>query len=62
MDRIFYDHDDGVLYDDADGTGAGEQVTLAKLSARLRLTSLDFLIIQPNAPESGNTGAVIASA
>lgn len=44
-DRILYDRDDGVLYYDADGTGASEQVAVAKLSPGLRLTSLDFLII-----------------
>jgi Ca2+-binding RTX toxin-like protein len=44
-DRILYDRDDGVLYYDADGTGTSEQVAFAKLSAGLRLTSLDFQII-----------------
>ncbi|MBJ6124908.1 calcium-binding protein [Microvirga splendida] len=44
-DRIIYDRDDGMLYYDADGTGASEQVAVAKLSDGLRLTSLDFLII-----------------
>ncbi len=44
-DRILYDRDDGVLYYDADGTGAGEQTAFAKLSAGLRLTSLDFQVI-----------------
>ncbi len=44
-DRILYDRDDGVLYYDADGTGATEQVALAKLSDGLRLTSLNFLIV-----------------
>jgi|GEM_PF-6690736 len=44
-DRIIYDRDDGVLYYDADGTGVSEQVAVAKVSAGLRLTSLDFLII-----------------
>ncbi|MGF9764663.1 hypothetical protein AAII07_57255 [Microvirga sp. 0TCS3.31] len=44
-DRIIYDRDDGVLYYDADGTGATEQVAFAKLSVGLRITSLDFQII-----------------
>lgn len=44
-DRIIYDRDDGVLYYDADGSGATEQVAFAKLSTGLRITSLDFLII-----------------
>jgi hypothetical protein len=44
-DRILYDRDDGVLYYDADGTGATAQVAFAKLSDGLKLTSLDFLIV-----------------
>ncbi|MBF9194832.1 calcium-binding protein [Microvirga terrestris] len=44
-DRILYDRDNGVLYYDADGTGASEQLAFAKLSAGLRITSLDFQII-----------------
>jgi Ca2+-binding RTX toxin-like protein len=44
-DRIIYDRDDGVLYYDADGAGAGKQVAFAKLSAALSMTSLDFLVI-----------------
>jgi hypothetical protein len=43
--RILYDRDDGVLYYDADGTGASEQVAFAKLSDGLRLTSRDFQVI-----------------
>jgi len=44
-DRILYDRDVGILYYDADGTGPIEQVAFAKLSAGLRMTSLDFQII-----------------
>jgi Ca2+-binding RTX toxin-like protein len=44
-DRIIYDRDDGVLYYDADGTGTTGQVAFAKLSAGLKITSLDFHII-----------------
>jgi Ca2+-binding RTX toxin-like protein len=44
-DRIIYDRDDGILYYDADGTSATEQVAFAKLSAGLRITSSDFHII-----------------
>jgi hypothetical protein len=44
-DRIIYDRDDGVLYYDADGTGASEQVAFAKLSVGLRMTALDFQVI-----------------
>jgi Ca2+-binding RTX toxin-like protein len=44
-DRIIYDRDDGFLYYDADGVGAGEQVAFAKLSVGLRVTSLDFQIV-----------------
>ena len=43
--RILYDRNDGVLYYDADGTGTTEQVAFAKLSAGLKITSLDFHII-----------------
>lgn len=44
-DRIIYDRDDGVLYYDQDGTGAGAQVAFAKLSTGLRMTYLDFQVI-----------------
>ncbi|HEV2564445.1 MAG TPA: calcium-binding protein [Microvirga sp.] len=44
-DRIIYDRGNGVLYYDQDGTGATEQVVVAKLSTGLRMTNLDFLVI-----------------
>ncbi len=44
-DRIIYDRDDGVLYYDQDGTGAGAQVAFAKISTGLRMTSLDFQVV-----------------
>jgi Ca2+-binding RTX toxin-like protein len=44
-DRVIYDSDNGVLYYDQDGTGATEQVIVAKLSTGLKMTNLDFLVI-----------------
>lgn len=44
-DRIIHDRSNGVLYYDQDGTGATEQVAVAKLSTGLRMTNLDVLII-----------------
>lgn len=44
-DRVIYDRSNGALYYDQDGTGATEQVMVAKLSTGLRLTSLDILVI-----------------
>ncbi|MBQ0823034.1 hypothetical protein KBI52_22865 [Microvirga sp. HBU67558] len=44
-DRIIYDRAAGVLYYDQDGTGASEQIVVAKLSAGLKMTSLDILVI-----------------
>jgi hypothetical protein len=44
-DRIIYDRSNGVLYYDQDGTGATEQVVVAKLSTGLRMTNLDVLVI-----------------
>lgn len=43
-DRIIYDRTTGVLYYDQDGTGATEQIALAKLSVGLRMTALDFQV------------------
>jgi Ca2+-binding RTX toxin-like protein len=43
-DRVIYDRSNGVLYYDPDGTGATEQVSVAKLSTGLKMTSLDILI------------------
>lgn len=44
-DRVIYDRNDGVLYYDQDGSGASEQVAVAKLSTGLRMTNLDILVI-----------------
>ncbi|ANY77694.1 hypothetical protein BB934_05145 [Microvirga ossetica] len=44
-DRVIYDRTNGVLFYDQDGSGATEQVVVAKLSTGLRMTSLDILVI-----------------
>jgi hypothetical protein len=44
-DRVIYDRANGVLYYDQDGTGATEQVMVAKLSVGLKMTNLDILVI-----------------
>jgi Ca2+-binding RTX toxin-like protein len=44
-DRIIYNQTSGALWYDADGTGAGDAVYFAQLSAGLALTSADFLVI-----------------
>jgi Ca2+-binding RTX toxin-like protein len=44
-DRVIYDRNEGVLYYDRDGSGAAEQVILAKLSTGLRMTNQDVLVI-----------------
>ncbi|MBL0405041.1 hypothetical protein JKG68_13775 [Microvirga aerilata] len=44
-DRIIYDRDQGVLYYDHDGSGATEQIVVAKLSTGLRMTNMDILVI-----------------
>jgi hypothetical protein len=44
-DYIIYDNKKGVLYYDADGSGAGRQVEIAKLSKNLKLTSNDLFVI-----------------
>ncbi len=43
--RLIYDEDDGNLYYDADGTGAGARVQFAVLDTGLALTNLDFLVV-----------------
>ncbi|WP_404290613.1 calcium-binding protein [Microvirga sp. RSM25] len=44
-DRVIYDRTNGVLYYDQDGSGATEQVVVAKLSTGLKMTNLDILVI-----------------
>jgi Ca2+-binding RTX toxin-like protein len=44
-DRLIYDRGTGFLYYDQDGTGAAEQVAVVKLSAGLKLTNLDILVV-----------------
>lgn len=43
--RIIYDKDDGKLYYDADGNGAGAKILFAELATNLKLTAADFIII-----------------
>ncbi|EFG9152744.1 calcium-binding protein, partial [Escherichia coli] len=44
-DRIIYDTDSGALWYDADGSGAGAAIQIAKLQVGLNLTANDFVII-----------------
>jgi Ca2+-binding RTX toxin-like protein len=44
-DRIIYDRNTGVLAYDADGNGAGEAITLARLPKYLKITSADFFVV-----------------
>jgi Ca2+-binding RTX toxin-like protein len=44
-DRIIHDKAAGVLYYDADGTGAAAQIKIAILSKNLKMTADDFRII-----------------
>ena len=44
-DRIIYDSDDGGLFYDADGSGAGEAIQFAQLDSNLDLTADHFVII-----------------
>jgi Ca2+-binding RTX toxin-like protein len=44
-DYIVYDKAKGVLYYDADGSGAGKQVEIATLSKNLPMTYRDFFVI-----------------
>lgn len=44
-DRIIYDSVAGVLYYDADGTGATAQAAIANISTGLKLTAADFQIV-----------------
>lgn len=44
-DRIIYNASVGMLYYDADGSGAGEAIAFARLVAGLALTAADFAII-----------------
>ncbi len=44
-DRVIYDRSQGILYYDPDGTGATEQVAVAKLTTGLRLSYADLQII-----------------
>jgi Ca2+-binding RTX toxin-like protein len=44
-DYIVYDKAKGVLYYDADGSGAGKQVEIATLSKNLSMTDKDFFVI-----------------
>ncbi|MCY1126914.1 calcium-binding protein [Frigidibacter sp. RF13] len=43
--RVIYDIDDGKLYYDADGSGAGAKMLFANLSTGLALTAADFIIV-----------------
>ncbi|MGO4706319.1 calcium-binding protein [Microvirga sp. 2MCAF38] len=44
-DRIIYDSKKGILYYDADGTGAAKQVKIATLDKSLKMTAKDFFVI-----------------
>jgi Ca2+-binding RTX toxin-like protein len=44
-DYVIYDKTKGVLYYDADGSGAGKQVEIATLSKKLAITYKDFFVI-----------------
>jgi Ca2+-binding RTX toxin-like protein len=44
-DRFIYDRSQGTLYYDPDGTGAREQVAVAKLTTGLKLSFADFQVI-----------------
>ncbi|WP_262296309.1 calcium-binding protein [Microvirga sesbaniae] len=44
-DRVIYDRANGLLYYDQDGNGTAEQVLVARLSAGLKMTNHDILVI-----------------
>lgn len=44
-DRIIYDSKKGYIYYDADGTGSSKAVLFAIVSAKLKMTASDFLVI-----------------
>jgi Ca2+-binding RTX toxin-like protein len=44
-DRIIYDNKKGILYYDADGTGAAVAIKIATLSKNLKMTYKDFFVI-----------------
>ena len=44
LDRIIYESATGNLYFDADGSGAGDRIQFASLSASLSLTNADFFV------------------
>lgn len=44
-DRIVYDTDGGQLWYDADGSGAGAAVQIARLNAGLNLTAANFVVV-----------------
>ncbi|MBF9233668.1 M10 family metallopeptidase C-terminal domain-containing protein, partial [Microvirga alba] len=44
-DRIIYDKAKGILYYDADGSGAGKAIAFATVPKKLKMTAADFFII-----------------
>jgi Ca2+-binding RTX toxin-like protein len=44
-DYIIYDNETGILYYDADGSGAGAAIAFAKIAVDLPLSRADFLVI-----------------
>ena len=44
-DYLVFDRKKGILSYDADGSGAGKAVEIAKLSKNLKLTAADFFVI-----------------
>ncbi|MCB5175294.1 glycoside hydrolase family 113 [Microvirga lenta] len=44
-DYLVYSKKKGILYYDADGSGAGKAVEIAKLSKKLKLTANDFFVV-----------------
>jgi Ca2+-binding RTX toxin-like protein len=44
-DYLIYNKKNGILYYDADGTGGGAQVEIAKLAKNLKLSDKDFFVL-----------------
>jgi Ca2+-binding RTX toxin-like protein len=44
-DKVIYDQASGALYYDPDGSGSGAQIKIAQLSAQLKMTAADFVVM-----------------